>query len=292
MGEVSGGIVPGYMPGGIVLGYDGSPGSETALRWAAREARARGTELRMCLAFAPEGLDLLIEPSVYGLAQKKGKEILAEGVRHAEAMLGPGRTRSVLVSGSAAPMLCEFSRTVGMVVVGSRGRGELAGLLLGSVSRRVAGYAQGPVVVVRGEWQRANDGARPVAVGVDGSPGAQAALAFAFEEAALHRVPLLAVCALADAPASLGAAHRMEEDFAHLMETQEKEHPEVPVLREVPNGSPRSALLAAADGAQLLVVGSRGLAGLAGMRLGSVAEAVLHHAPCPVAVVHSPKDRD
>jgi len=292
MGEMSGGIVLGYMSGGIVLGYDGSPGSETALRWAAREAHARGTELRMCLAWAPEDLALLIEPSVYGLAEKKGEEILAEGVRHAEAMLGPGWIRPALVSGSAAPMLCECSRTAGMVVVGSRGRGELAGLLLGSVSRRVAGYAEGSVVVVRGRWQRPNDGAAPVAVGVDGSPEAQAALAFAFEEAALHRVPLLAVCALADASASLGGAHRMEEDFARLMETQEKEHPEVPVLRQVPNGSPRSALMAAAEGAQLLAVGPRGRAGLIGMRLGSVAEAVLHHAPCPVAVVHSPKGRD
>ncbi len=147
-------------------------------------------------------------------------------------------------------------------------------------------------MVVRGRWQRANDGAGPVAVGVDCSPEARAALAFAFEEAALHRVPLLAVCALADASASLGGAHRMEEDFARLMETQEKGHPEVPVLRQVPNGSPRSALLAVAEGAQLLVVGPRGRAGLIGMRLGSVAEAVLHHAPCPVAVVHSPKGRD
>jgi nucleotide-binding universal stress UspA family protein len=78
----------------------------------------------------------------------------------------------------------------------------------------------------------------------------------------------------------------MEEDFDRLMTSREKEHPEITVLRQVTFGAPRSALLTAAAEAQLLVVGARGRDGLEGMSLGSVAGALVHHAPCPVAVVH------
>jgi nucleotide-binding universal stress UspA family protein len=60
------------------------------------------------------------------------------------------------------------------------------------------------------------------------------------------------------------------------------------VLRQISPGGPRPALLDAAHRAQMLVVGARGLGGVRGMMLGSVSHAVLHHAPCPVAVVHRP----
>jgi nucleotide-binding universal stress UspA family protein len=99
------------------------------------------------------------------------------------------------------------------------------------------------------------------------------------------------VCALSDAPGKLGGMQQMEEGFSRVLTSQEKEHPEVTVLRQVALGSPRSALLTAAAEAQLLVVGSRGLGGLEGMSLGSVAAALLHHSPCPVAVVHPQAER-
>jgi nucleotide-binding universal stress UspA family protein len=175
-----------------------------------------------------------------------------------------------------------------MVVVGSRGHGGLAGSLLGTVPLRVASHGRGRIVVVRGQWRPVNQCPGPVAVGVDGSPESRAALAFAFEEAALRDVPLVAVCALADAPGVLGAASQMQEDFSRLMTLREKEHPEVTVLRQVAFSPPRAALLGAASEAQMLVVGSRGLGGLEGMSLGTVAATLLHHSPCPVAVVHRP----
>jgi nucleotide-binding universal stress UspA family protein len=190
---------------GIVVGYDGSPGSAEALRWAAREAWARRTVLTICLTWRPDDLALAGDPEAGGQARQRVEQIIARAV----------------------------------------------GLL-------------------------------------NGSPASQAALAFAFEEATLRDAPLIAVCALADAPGRLGAAQQMEEDFSHLMTRYEKEHPEVTVLRQVESGPPRSALLAAATGAQVLAVGSRGLGGLEGMSLGSVAATLLHHSPCPVAVVHPP----
>jgi len=104
------------------------------------------------------------------------------------------------------------------------------------VTWQVACHGQGRIVIVRGQWRPVNQSPGPVLAGVDGSPASQAALAFAFEEAALRDVPLIALCALADAPGRLGAARRMEEEFSSLMTSQEKKHPEVTVLRQVEFG--------------------------------------------------------
>ena len=271
---------------GIVAGYDGSPGSGEALRWAAREAKARGTTLTVCLAWMPDHMTLPTESDLCDLARQHGQEILARGLPYAESVLGPGRVRAELAGGSAAYVLCERSRTADMVVVGGRGHSELPGLLLGSVSWQVAGHAAGRVVVVRGEWRPANQSPGPVVAGADGSPAAQAAIAFAFEEAALRDVPLVAVCALSDTAGRLGEGHQVQEDFERLLASEAKEHPEVTVVPRVLAGTPRAALLAASADAQMLVVGARGRGGLDGMSLGSVAQVVLHHAPCPVGVVH------
>jgi nucleotide-binding universal stress UspA family protein len=172
-----------------------------------------------------------------------------------------------------------------MVVVGSRGHGELPGLRLGSVSWQVAGHASGRVVVVRGAWRPANRSPGPVVLGTDGSTAGQAAITFAFEEAALRDVPLVTVCALTDTAGRLGGSRQLEEDFDQLVSAEAKEHPEVNVVRHVLAGTPRAALLTASPGAQLLVVGARGRGGLEQMTLGSIAQAMLLYAPCPVAVV-------
>jgi nucleotide-binding universal stress UspA family protein len=271
---------------GIVAGYDGSSVSGHALHWAAREARARGTTLTVCLAWTPTHIALHRESALSELARLQGKEILALGLPYAEPALGSRHIATELADGSAARVLCERSGGAEMVVVGCRGNTELPGLLLGSVAWQVAGYATGRVVVVRGQWRPVNHAPGPVVAGVDGCPASLAALAFAFEEAALRDVPLVAVCALADAAGRLGEAHLIEADFGRAMAGQQEMHPEVTVVRKLVAGAPRTSLLTEADGAQLLVVGSRGRGGLDGMALGSVAQAVLHHAPCPVGIAH------
>jgi nucleotide-binding universal stress UspA family protein len=270
---------------GIVAGYDGSPGAAQALRWAAREAWARGTTLTVCLAWTPDHMELPTESALCDLARQHGQELLTRGLPYAETVLGPDRVHPDLAAGPAAHVLCERSRAADMVVVGSRGNGELPGLRLGSVSWQVAGYASGPVVVVRGAWRPANRVPGPVVLGADGSPAGQAAITFAFQEAALRVVPLVTVCALTDAPGRLGGSHQVEEDFEHAVAVAAKEHPEVRVDRQVLPGTPRAALLAAAADAQLLVVGARGRGGFDEMSLGSIAQAVLLYAPGPVAVV-------
>ena len=270
---------------GIVAGYDGSPGAAQALRWAAREARARGTALTVCLAWTPDHLELPTEAGLCDLAREHGREILTRGLPYAGSELGPGRVRADLAAGSAAWVLCEHSRNADMVVVGSRGHSQLPGLRLGSVSSQVAGHASGRVVVVRGPWRPANQPPGPVVVGADGSRAGRAAIAFAFEEAALRGVPLVAVCALTDAAGRLGEGRQVQEDFEAMMADEDKEHPEVSVWHRVLPGTPRSALLAAASDAQLLVVGARGRGGRDEMSLGSIAHVVLQCAPGPVAVV-------
>ncbi len=274
------------MTRGIVAGYDGSPGSDEALRWAAREAQARGTTLTVCLAWVPDHMMLPTEPALADLARQRGIQVLDRGLPYARSVLGPGLVRAELAGEPAASALCERSRTAEMVVVGSRGHSGLAGLRLGSVPWHLAAHGHGRIVIVRGEWRPVNESPGPVVAGVDGSPASWAAVTFAFEEAALRDVPLVAVCALADSPGTLGGARRMEEGFSHAMTLREKEHADVTVLRQVAAGAPRSALLRAAAGAQMLVLGARGRGGLDGMALGSVAQALLHHAPCPVAIVH------
>src|ERR1022692_2164655 len=282
---------------GVLTGYDGSPGSEEALTWAAREARARGAVLTVCQAWALGYPAPPTEVAAFEFARRSGEQTLAQGVRRARAVMGSLEVRPLLAAGSAASVLCECSGDAEMVVVGSRGHGGLAGLLLGSVSWHVAAHARGPVVVLRGHWRPAAGYVPgPVVVGVDGSAASAAAVEFAADEAALRGAALrgaalrgaalLAVCALADSAGSLGGAGRLREDFDQAITRCEKGHPGVAVHRQIVDGSARDALLAAARSAQMLVVGSRGRGGVPGMLLGSVSPAVLHHAPCPVSVVH------
>lgn len=192
----------------------------------------------------------------------------------------------LLVEGPPALSLCTQSDAATMVVVGSRGRGGMAGQGLGSVSLQVAAHARGPVTVVRGHWQTAPGQApAPVLVGGDGSAGSLLALAFAADEAALREVPLIAVCALADSASQLGCARAVQADFESAVGQAAADHPQVTVQQRIEQGGPRRALLDAATSAQLLVLGARGRGGMREMSLGSVSQAILQHSHCPVSVV-------
>ena len=275
---------------GILAGYDGSPDAEQALRWAAREAAARDVVLTVCHSLAPAYPLSPAAGSAYELARQAGEHILAEGAQHAEELMGSSaEVQPVLASEPAAAALRQRSSGADMTVVGSRGLGGFAGMLLGSVSSQVAAHAHGRVVVVGGHWLPvATYLPGAVLVGGDGSAASLPAVEFAFEEAALRDTPLVAVCALADAAGSIGGARQVEDTFENVVSRCEKENPDVIVHRRVTPGPPRGALLTTAADvqAQLLVVGARGRGGLRGMTLGSVSYASVHHAPCPVAVVH------
>ncbi len=270
---------------GVLAGYDGSATSREAVNWAARAARERGVVLTVCHAWDPGHAGPALEPEHEDPARASAQWIIATAVRNPD----PASVRQLLAEGSAAQVLCKQSNDAAIVVVGSRGLTGLSGLMLGSVSRRVATFASSPVVVVHGRW-RPSGGYIPghVVVGVDGSSASADALAFAGTEAGLRDVPLTAVCALADAPGDLGSAGRIGEDYERIVTAWEKDHPEVEVHRQITGQSARAALLDAAHDAQLLVVGRRGRGGLPHMMLGTVTETLLSHTPCPVAVVGAP----
>jgi nucleotide-binding universal stress UspA family protein len=187
-----------------------------------------------------------------------------------------------------------------VVVVGHRGLGGFTGLLVGSVGVQVAAHAAGPVVVVRPHSAAAGASAGRVVVGIDGSPLSRAALGFGFEAAARRGVGLTAVHAWTE-PVSTGPGDMLplvyDADDVDAEETRllaealagwAEKYPDVPVDRKVVRGRAAEALVAESAGAALLVVGSPGRGGFTGLLLGSVSQAALHHADCPVAIVRPP----
>jgi nucleotide-binding universal stress UspA family protein len=189
-----------------------------------------------------------------------------------------------------------------VLVVGSRGRGAVAGLVLGSVSSAVAARAACPTVVVRGT--RAPATHDPVIVGIDGTRSGETAVGFAFAAADRDGVPLVAVhvwqdlhddpewWSMLDDDVSPSAEETPDLPEAELLAERlagwSSKFPDVDVLRVMPEGWPVSALVARSDHARLLVVGSHRRRGLERI-VGSVGQAVLRRASCPVAVVPPPE---
>jgi nucleotide-binding universal stress UspA family protein len=281
----------------VVVGIDGSEPARRAVRWAAQEAVRRGVPLRVVTAFewvrgrliGQIGLGESYRDIMLGVARRQ----LAEAVRVAEREQPALEVHSQLVVGFPIPVLTTEAQRADLVVLGDRGLGGVTGLLVGSVAVALAADAECPVVVVRGEAETPDPGG-PVVVGVDGSPTSEAALAFAFEAAAARKVPLVAVHTWWDlfvdptmAPLLDWDAIEVDERalLAERLAGWGEKYPDVPVERLVMRDRPARALVDQSMRAQLVVVGSRGRGGIAGLLLGSVSHAVLHRAHCPVAVV-------
>lgn len=194
---------------------------------------------------------------------------------------------------ATAEALVSTSTDAAMLVVGARGHGGYAGLLMGSVSQHAVRHAHCPVVTVRPPMHEEEN---RVVVGVDHSDGAEDALAFALQIASLRGAPLMAIHAwrapslhgagvTLPMPADTGRAIRIEEQrLAEQLAPWRRKYAGVRIGSEVVPGHAAPVLTDASDHAALVVVGSRGLGAFAGMLQGSVSQAVLHHAQCPVAV--------
>jgi nucleotide-binding universal stress UspA family protein len=282
---------------GVVAGYDGSQNGVRALDWAASEARARGLPLTVIHVWQVFMGGSMAMPMVDlgSLAQ----ETLDGGVEHVRKEAPDVPVQGVLECGQPAAELIEAGRNAALIVLGPRGLGGFTGLLLGSVGAQVVAHAPCPVVIARGgpDGRPGTEPGRAV-VGVDGSPASRAALEMAFAEAELHGLSVHAVAAweptpVKDPPPLVDEAGMREAATARLeqlMAPLQDLHPGVGAQAEIRVGAPREVLLDAAKGARLLVVGSRGLGGFRGLLLGSVGHALVQHAPCPVAVVHPPRD--
>ena len=283
----------------LIVGADGSDHSLRAVEWATEEATRRGLSLRILYAEAPWLYDVPVDPRV-GAVRKwlltGGREILDQAVATARERDPDVGVSAEAVPGPASRILLETARDAAMVVLGARGTGPLAGLLLGSTTLQVVTHTPVPAVVVRDLEPAVR---REVAVGVDGAEPSGPALGFAFEEASLRKARLRVVHAWSH-PASYGPWNMQpvvyeaqivaEEESRALEETLavwREKYPDVEVVSEVVQGGPARILGGVSARADLLVVGTRGRGGFTGLLLGSVSHALLHHAQCPVAVVPS-----
>ncbi|WP_285708827.1 universal stress protein [Microtetraspora sp. NBRC 16547] len=277
----------------IIVGVDGSAAGLEAAAWAAREAALRGSSLRVAHAMPKWASEKPGHGPYMDVAKwmREGAEsVVGEALDRIGEQEGDVAVDSALLPGDARIALMKAAEEAELLVVGNHGLGGFRGLLVGSVALGVAGRAACPVVVVR--TLPAND-RRKIVVGVDGSPANAAAVEFAFAEASLHDVELHAVHVWRGLVAGGGfeaAASVQEEDGLRAMLTEAlaeaaRRHPDVKVTEHVVNGHPVEVIKEASEGAGLLVVGSRGRGRLAGLVLGSVGNALLEHADCPVAVI-------
>ena len=282
----------------IVVGVDGSPVSRVAVDWAARAATLHHAPLKLVHVLTPPAVmafpDVPMPPGYLEWQEGQGRTLLDEAARTAREAAGPTTEIGTdMVAGPSVPSLVEASKDARMVVVGCRGRGALARGVLGSVSNGLLHHAHCPVAVIHDEDPlMPRPSKAPVVVGVDGSPASERAVALAFEEASLRGVDLVAVHAWSDTGvfefpgADWSTLQAMgEQTLGERLAGWQERYPDVLVRRIVVADKAAHQLVEQAESAQLLVVGSRGRGGVAGMLLGSVSTAVVNAARMPVLVV-------
>ena len=141
--------------GRIVVGVDGSPSADEALRWAVRYARGTGLPVDAVIVWD--------WPAAYGMApgpydddfRGDAAGVLAKSVQNVVGPEDAGLVHQVVRRGHPAQVLLDAAADAGLLVVGCRGHGGFAGMLLGSVSQHVVAHAGCPVVVLHGEHAQA-----------------------------------------------------------------------------------------------------------------------------------------
>ncbi|WP_306369760.1 universal stress protein [Nocardiopsis sp. CC223A] len=298
----------------VVVGIDGSDNGRAALEWAAAEADRRGVPLRVVHAL---GMPLIV--SAYGGPARfepteeirgQATEVLQDAVAHvAEAR--PGVPAETITALEEAPLaLLRQSRPHDLLVVGTRGMGTVKSMFVGSVSVRVAAQAPCPVVVVPShEGRPATTGLKRIVVGVDGSRNGRRALGLAVDLTAESDGELVVVHSWEvpypyDPVAMTAAGYQPQEDLfekqsealvAELLAEaidEQRDDVDVDVTVVRTQDAPVNAILAAAEGADAIVVGSRGRGTVRGLLLGSVSQGVLHRSKIPVVVLPKHADED
>lgn len=276
---------------GIVVGTDGSGDSNEALAWAAHAAAAYG--LPLTVLFARPDADAVPEL----VTDPDGP--LGVSVAEVKSHQPDLEIHALQMPDSPVESLLAAGQTADFVVLGSRGKGGFSGLLLGSTALNVTPYVECPVVVVH-RHGKADDGEEcrnrgQVVLGYDGSTGSNRAAAFAFR----HAQALGCGVVVVTVEPQRGDPESREVDpttalpgsdtgvfHAPIIVTAES-FPDVEVTFVAGLGRPDEVLISEGRGAELLVVGSRGVGGFKGLVMGSVSQKVIAHASCPVAVLHA-----
>ncbi|WP_141576808.1 universal stress protein [Actinomadura sp. WMMA1423] len=277
----------------VLFGYDGTKENDPALRWAVEEARLRGLDLVLCYCWHwpyPSGH---ADPGVQAVFQRAGENLLRKGARRARDLGAQGKVRTLLRREPACETLVHESDDAELIVVGSHERHRLPD---GSTAMELPARTRRPVVAVRD-----TGGDRGLVVaGVDASAHADATVGFAIEEAALRDCGLRVVHGAWEPGAVPESDLSLFTDKARLYQARaamlektvhpwRRRYPKVRVDVSLLLERPRETLLDAAAHADLLVVGDRGTGGLDPLLLGATSSAMLHHAPCSVAIVPTPR---
>ncbi|KAA6212289.1 universal stress protein [Streptomyces albofaciens JCM 4342] len=290
---------PTPFPGRVVVGFDGSDHAVRALDRAADEAARRGTSLEIVCGW-PWGKHPLPD---FGVTDDTGKLLYSSARRLMDAATERVRARAAqvavsesLTTESAARALLRCGRDAALTVVGTRGHGGFAGLLLGSVSLRVAAHCTTPLMVVRGDGAERH---HRVLVGVE-SEADDDALHFAFQEARRCAAELRVLHAwqYPAAPHGSHAAsyHLTWDELEQLRKGAEavaqyavaplrEIYPDVAVHTDTVCQQPGKALVEAGRNADVTVLAAHRRPRRVGLQLGPVTHAMLHHAHCPVVLV-------
>ena len=278
-------------PAPVVCGYDGSQDSRRAVAWAATWARDHGTSLEVISADRAVGRVVAFDETARANVEGAMRDQLS-------ALSGDVPTTYRVIADSPARALVEAGRDASAIVVGSRGLTAREDFAMGSTSAGVVEHATCPVLVITPRTPESPT-AGPVVLAADGSAASDPAVAFAFAEAERQGAGLRAVHSV-EVPRLPGASafdldrlaeSVLAEDERQILDAlapHETRHPDVSVDLILVVGEPAITVADEAVGASLLVTGSRGHGGFAGMLLGSVSRRLLQTAPCAVAVVRPP----
>lgn len=290
----------------VIVGVDGSRGSDNAVRWAVGYAAGRGRELRIVHGMGLVGRSAMTGPyavwqqDVIDAARSRGATVINQAEQLARRTAPDVRVSTVMAGESPANLLVDHSAEAYAIVLGSTGS---AGTLehLGSTLLAVSSHAHGAVVVVPDDYSEADRTGGPVVVGIDGSPISEPAIAAAFGEAAERDAELVAVHVFSDwdfghfagmgVPLPDDAAEEAEAAIlAERLAGWQEKYPDVPIVRKTYVSAPAGRLREWSKTAQLVVVGSHGRGGFRGLLFGSTSNYLVQHTSCPVMVVHQAEE--
>lgn len=286
--------------GAVVVGIDATPRTDAPLAWAAHYAAAHRRPLLLVHACGVPSVHEAFTGTHDNRKEMRiaGRRTLDQGVTRAHALEPDLEVRAHLGIGSPHDVLLDSVEGAHLLVVGSRGRGALACLVLGSTSVGMAAEAPCPVLVVRPTTARADHSpySGKVVVGVDGTDLSLAAVDHAFELASTERRDLVVLHAWGAGeghdPASYDEQEAPNEE--HRLRVAEslagfgEKYPDVKVTEYQTHGEPGREIVRVSESAHAVVVGSRGRRDGAAVLFGSVSRYVVEHAACPILVVRRP----